>query len=1267
MRQLPQVSLSPVVSRPGKRLGLVLGRLPRLLAIPVLLLAVAFAGVGLGAQTASQVTRAVDTSQVRALPNHLPLWAKPANNAGLVPADQALDQMTIVLARSPQQEQAFDQFLADQQNPASPNYHHWLTPVEVGQRFGLSDQDIASVTGWLQSQGLHVNWVSPSRIFIGFGGTAADIGRAFQTEMHYYKVNGVQRMSVSSDPMIPQALVPVIKAVRGLYTIEEKPQVHAAPAQSASPQETTAGGSHYLSPADFATVYDIPASLTGAGITIGIVGRSRVNTADLDNFTSKTGIPSITSRLTTVVPPNTTDPGSPLTACSASPCNVPEDQLEATLDVMRAGSTAQGANLLLVVDTSGNGGDIGADAQYLVNASSPPQVMSISFGLCEHSAGQSGVTFWDSLFKSATAEGISVFVSSDDSGASGCDASFTTPPASPLANSPNYICSSSYATCVGGTEFADWSNPSTYWSSSNGTNLSSVRSYIPEGAWNEPLDSNSSPVVASSGGGVSLLVATPSWQTGTGVPGKVGRYTPDIAFSASGHDGYFGCLAAAGTANSSSCVTVSGSFGFEYFSGTSAAAPGMAGITALLDQKLGSAQGNLNPSLYAMAASVPAAFHDVTGATSGVSNCSVNTPSMCNNSIPSATGLSGGQAGFLVTAGYDEVTGLGSLDAGTFISAYAASATKTTPTVTVTPSASTITTAQSLTVTVAVSGGTGGATPTGAVTLTSGSYSSVATALVSGSATITVAVGSLTAGTDTLTAAYTPDSSSSSTYNSATGTASVTVTSSSKTTPTVTVTPSASTLTTAQSLTVTVAVSGGSGSATPTGSVTLTSGSYTSAATTLVSGSATITVAAGSLTAGTDTLTATYTPDSSSSSTYNSATGTKSVTVTSASTTITPTVTVTPSASTITTAQSLTVAVAVSGGSGSATPTGSVTLSSGSYSSTATTLASGTATITVAAGSLATGTDTLTATYTPDASSSSTYGSATGSKTVTVTPPATALTPTVTVTPSAATITDTQSDTVTVAVAGSGSTAPTGTVTLAGGSYSAHQTLASGSASFTIAAGTLSSGATTITATYPGDGTYASATGTATITVSPAAISVPTPSPVAPGSAATGNVTISAGSTYSGTLNLTCSLTTSPSGAQSLPKCSLSPTSVTITAGGSGTTTLTVQTTAASSASLGQPFGQKLWGRGGGGAVLALLLMFGLPARRRRWLLMLVLLGIVAAAGVIGCGGGSSNSSTNNTPVTPATTPGNYVFTVAGVDSANAQITTSTPVTVTVQ
>jgi hypothetical protein len=67
---------------------------------------------------------------------------------------------------------------------------------------------------------------------------------------------------------------------------------------------------------------------------------------------------------------------------------------------------------------------------------------------------------------------------------------------------------------------------------------------------------------------------------------------------------------------------------------------------------------------------VPSAFHDVTVATSGVTSCDGNVPSMCNNSIPGPTGLAGTQPGYLVTTGYDEVTGLGSLDVQTFIKNY---------------------------------------------------------------------------------------------------------------------------------------------------------------------------------------------------------------------------------------------------------------------------------------------------------------------------------------------------------------------------------------------------------------------------------------------------------------------------------------------------------------------------------------------------------------------------------------------------------------------
>jgi len=274
-----------------------------------------------------------------------------------------------------------------------------------------------------------------------------------------------------------------------------------------------------------------------------------------------------------------------------------------------------------------------------------------------------------------------------------------------------------------------------------------------------------------------------------------------------------------------------------------------------------------------------------------------------------------------------------------------------------------------------------------------------------------------------------------------------------------------------------------------------------------------------------------------------------------------------------------------------------------------------------------------------------------------------------TVTASAATVTNLQTIDVTIAVAGgSGQAKPTGTVTLSGGSYSAQQTLSSGAASFTIAAGTLPTGANTLSVTYFGDGTYAAATGATSVTVSQVVITPPAPPSVSPGASATGTVTVNAGSTYSGTMNLTCSLTGSPAGAQSLPTCTVNPATVTLTASGSVTTTLKVNTTAASIASLVWPTRLKFWAAGGGGSVLAFVLMFGVPSRRRRWLSTLVLLWVIVAAGAIGCGGGggqSSSSSTNST--TPATTAGSYTFAVTGTDTSSANITTSANFIINVQ
>ena len=239
-------------------------------------------------------------------------------------------------------------------------------------------------------------------------------GKSVGTELRYYAVNGERRISVSSDPMLPEALAPAVKAIHGLHTVHARPLHHDGTVQSAEPEYTNSRGSHYIVPADFAKIYDVPANLTGAGVTIGIVGRSRVDLNDIANFQSKTGV---TFAFTEVVPSNGIDPGAPQMTYNNGAYN--EDQLEATLDVTRAGSVAPGANLLLVITTA-EGGDIEADAQYLVNTEPvPAQVMSISFGLCEYTAGANGVDYWDSLFQQAATEGISVFVSSGDAGAAG--------------------------------------------------------------------------------------------------------------------------------------------------------------------------------------------------------------------------------------------------------------------------------------------------------------------------------------------------------------------------------------------------------------------------------------------------------------------------------------------------------------------------------------------------------------------------------------------------------------------------------------------------------------------------------------------------------------------------------------------------------------------------------------------------------------------------------------------------------------------------------
>ncbi|MGA7423433.1 MAG: S53 family peptidase, partial [Candidatus Sulfotelmatobacter sp.] len=253
--------------------------------------------------------------------------------------------------------------------------------------------------------------------------------------------------------------------------------------------------------------------------------------------------------------------------------------------------------------------------------------------LCEASLGSSGNSFLNSLWQQAAAEGITVFVSSGDSGAAGCD--FASASTATHGRAVNGLCSTPYSVCVGGTEFKDLSNPTLYWSPSNssGTQASAL-SYIPEVVWNA---SGPDYGLWASGGGASAVYAKPSWQAGTGVPADGKRDVPDVALSSAGHDGYL--------------IYQNGEL--YVVGGTSAASPSFAGVMALVVQNTAARQGNASVAFYSLASKQRAGgasvFHDTT---------------IGNNSVP-------GQAGFNATVGYDQATGLGSINGSILVNHWA--------------------------------------------------------------------------------------------------------------------------------------------------------------------------------------------------------------------------------------------------------------------------------------------------------------------------------------------------------------------------------------------------------------------------------------------------------------------------------------------------------------------------------------------------------------------------------------------------------------------
>ena len=709
----------------------------------------------------------VESQRVTLEGNTPPAALDAANDRGPVADTMQLDHMLLVLKGSADSEAALKELIAEMHDPAaSAAYHRWLTPQQIGARFGLAREDLAVIRSWLESHGFSVNRVYSNGLVIDFSGSAAQVREALHTEIHQLVLsNGEHHIANIRDPEIPVALASAVDGVASLHDFF--PKAHSIALGPVSYDRATntwkprfnigISGTlyHTLAPYDFATIYDLlplwARGFTGKGVTIAAVEDSNLlHPADWQTFRKTFGLDKFTQGNFKQIYPG----------CANSGQN--PDETEAALDVEWSSAAAPDANIELSA-CANSATTSGLDRAILgLIDFAPPDIITDSYGLCETITGAAEVALENREAQLATAEGTTFFIAQGDSGADECAANYSRPYSFLGINSGDNT-ASAYAVDVGGTDFMAQYNSdvsgiplSRYWSATNDpTTKASALSYIPEIPWNDACTSRliySDPVnggydqsygpggfcnsaagrqdflndVAGSGGPSTCFTGKPSipgvvsgtckgnpkpdYQFGVpGIPDDGLRDQPDISlFASNGAWGsfYLECMSDSRPAEGGAPCTLENDAVVEGGGGTSFAAPAMAGIQALINQKFGR-QGNANYVYYALArrqfwrydASVcdasktdgdlPApscVFHDITRGDMDIP-CGRNPDGNFYDCFgasgrfgDSGTGKriygelsssdSNSESAYPATVGYDLATGLGSVDATNLFDAW---------------------------------------------------------------------------------------------------------------------------------------------------------------------------------------------------------------------------------------------------------------------------------------------------------------------------------------------------------------------------------------------------------------------------------------------------------------------------------------------------------------------------------------------------------------------------------------------------------------------
>jgi subtilase family serine protease len=658
----------------------------------------AVAALAVGALAGPGPARAAAGSTRPLIGTH-PAWATARAARGATPAATTVPARVYLAGRDPARLAAYAQAVS---TPGNADYHHYLTAQQQNAAFGPVSTQLAAVDSWLTRAGLTIT--GRTEQYVSVTGTARAVGRAFSTQLRDYTLSGHVYYAPSSNAAVPAGLAAAVLGVSGLdnapqisYAQSERqisyaqnprspqrakqmarvsaapPFVGLSPCSAYWGQHAPAGlpGAYGHSdplpvcgytPNQLSGAYGFAATgLTGKGVTVAVVDaygsptiESDVNTFDKDN-----GFPPFAAgQFSQVLTPSAWD--------SEPACGGPTGWVsEESLDVEAVHTMAPGAKIVYVGANSCQDNDLLAALDQIVH-DHLATIVTGSWGrdIFDTNGNDPAATIeaYTQAFEEGATEGIGFYFASGDCSTE--DPTIVRNGLSCDANSSeaqtNFPASDPWVTAVGATTIGIGPHDNYLFETGMGDSETTLSNGT---AWASPMPGT---FLFGSGGGTSDYFTQPAYQQGV-VPSALShtllsgansasamRELPDVAMEGD----LFVPTMVGFTQTLATGPTV---FAEAGYGGTSASTPLFAGVQADAQQAAGVPIGFANPVIYQRFQHLgPAAFRVITDHPGGQTYAVAINEGVTNGVQGGSLFTMGADWTLHATAGYNDVTGVGS-------------------------------------------------------------------------------------------------------------------------------------------------------------------------------------------------------------------------------------------------------------------------------------------------------------------------------------------------------------------------------------------------------------------------------------------------------------------------------------------------------------------------------------------------------------------------------------------------------------------------------